>query len=85
MVEKSVTSPWHILSGKTCGMEYCTNSSHFISLGTIPAIEMESYGELRNRSCSDGTEWLNSKTKEFFNSKLSEMNFNPIKLEKYGY
>ena len=71
--------------GKTCGMEYCTNSSHFISLGTIPAIEMESYGELRNRSCSDGTEWLNSKTKEFFNSKLEESNFNPLKIEKYGY
>ena len=66
-------------------VEKSITSPWYIPLGTIPAIEMESYGELRNRSCSDGTEWLNSKTKEFFNSKLSEMNFNPIKLEKYGY
>jgi hypothetical protein len=33
----------------SCRSLYCTNSSHFLSLGCIPALETSSYGSLRNR------------------------------------
>ncbi len=35
--------------GRRCGMEYCVNSSHFMSLGCIPAVSTPSYVELRDR------------------------------------
>jgi hypothetical protein len=33
----------------SCGSLYCINSSHFLSLGCIPALETPAYGSLRNR------------------------------------
>lgn len=35
--------------GKCCQSVYCINSSHFLSLGCIPALNTPSYAELRNR------------------------------------
>ena len=35
--------------GYGCGCKYCINSSHFMSLGTIPDIKTPTYAELRNR------------------------------------
>lgn len=60
---------------------FCTNSSHFISLGTIPSIKAPTYGELRNRTEAN---WYNKRMESFLNTKLSESNkeytiFNKIK------
>ena len=60
--------------GCNCKMDYCFNSSHFLSLGNIPDLEIESYSELRNRVCLDGTNWQNDKMREFLSSKLYDSN-----------
>ena len=56
--------------GRGCPEAHCFNSHAWLAFGDIPEHDAPSYADIRNRSCSDGTEWLNSKTKEFFNSKL---------------
>lgn len=37
--------------GKHCGLAYCVNSSHFLSLGNINNFTTDSYVDLRNREC----------------------------------
>ena len=51
------------------------NSSHFLALGVIPAIDTPSYIELRNR---EGANWYQQEMKEFLSHKLYEEN------KKYG-
>ena len=49
-VFKNIDKPIRQLAvGKCCNSTYCTNSSHFMSLGIIPEIETPSYYALRNR------------------------------------
>ena len=60
--------------GSNCGNVYCINSSHFMSLGVIPALSTPSYMELRNRKCTDETEWFNPYLKEFLGGKLYDNN-----------
>lgn len=55
--------------GKHCCSLFCTNSSHFISLGMIPSYIAPSYAELRNRKTEDG-EWYNSTMKEVLSQKI---------------
>ena len=56
--------------GCTCKDPYCINSSHFISLGCIPSYKSPSYASLRNRVCTDGTEWYTPEFKSFVSQKL---------------
>lgn len=60
--------------GKNCKLPYCVNSSHFLSLGVVPNLNCPTYCDLRNRTCTDNSEWLTPKVKEFLSSKLSETN-----------
>lgn len=54
-----------------CRDPHCCNSHAFIAMGIIPEILAPNYAELRNRKCSDGTEWLAPKMKEFLNTKVT--------------
>ena len=55
--------------GKHCCSLFCTNSSHFISLGMIPEYDAPTYAELRNRQTKKG-EWYNETMKEVLSQKL---------------
>src|SRR5690554_6341705 len=57
--------------GRNCPFLYCFNSSHFLSLGTIPSIWKHSYGELRNR---ENVGWYSQKMKSFLNERLFDNN-----------
>jgi len=45
--------------GKHCGLAYCVNSSHFLSLGNIINYGTDSYVDLRNRECG----WIKNDVK----------------------
>lgn len=57
--------------GKRCNNSYCVNSSHFISLGVIPELNVPSYANLR---CRKGSNWYSDEMYSFLNSKLNESN-----------
>ena len=66
--------------GKNCPSEFCFNSSHFISFGVIPELNVPTYGELRNRKEAN---WYQSEEiKQAFNSRLVESNTEYGRLKK---
>ncbi len=68
--------------GEGCKNPYCVNSSHFMTLGVIPSVDMPSYAACRNRVCEDGSEWIKPKMKAFLSSKLEESNRQYSAVEK---
>ncbi len=68
--------------GKKCKNYFCTNSSHFMSLGIIPEIVTPTYAQLRNRKDSN---WYNEDVNYFLNSKLFESNNQYSKIKKDFY
>lgn len=60
--------------GKKCTLPHCYNGHAFLTLGNIPEMNTPSYAEVRNRVCTDGTEWLSPKMKEFMQGKLVDSN-----------
>lgn len=69
--------PW-IAIGHNCKELHCYNGHAWLALGDIPELKAPTYGELRNRVCADGSEWLQPKMKAFMNTKLYQSN------EEYG-
>ncbi|MDG5815549.1 radical SAM protein [Chitinispirillales bacterium ANBcel5] len=57
--------------GCNCPFLYCFNSSHFMSLGVIPSLWSQSYGQLRNRV---EAKWHTPKMEEFLNQRLFDDN-----------
>lgn len=57
--------------GKNCPFSYCFNSSHFMSLGVIPDVDLPTYGELRNRPLAG---WYNQRMLDFLNERLGDDN-----------
>lgn len=57
--------------GKNCRSPYCVNSSHFLSLGTIPSREFPTYAALRNRKEAN---WYTFEMESFLSHKLKENN-----------
>jgi len=57
--------------GHFCCSPYCSNSSHYLSLGTIPSLVTPSYGALRNREAAG---WYSPRMKEFLDGKLYNSN-----------
>lgn len=60
--------------GNNCKQLHCHNGHAFLVLGLIPELEGPTYGEIRNRKCTDGSEWLQPAMKSFMNTKLYESN-----------
>lgn len=60
--------------GNNCQQEHCYNGHAFLVLGLIPELSAPTYGEIRNRKCVDGTEWLQPEMKAFMDTKLFESN-----------
>lgn len=57
-----------------CSIQHCYNGHALMTLGCIPKFTAYQYGNIRNRTKPDGTEWLQPKLKSFFNTKLEESN-----------
>lgn len=57
-----------------CPIAHCYNGHMLLTLGLIPSLKTVGYGEIRNRKCTDGTNWLQPELKAFFDSKLVESN-----------
>ncbi len=57
--------------GNCCRSPYCVNSSHYLSLGDIPELDMPSYAMLRDR---EEAEWYTPEMKAFLSHKLYENN-----------
>lgn len=81
---KDTESPIKLTAiGCHCRSPFCMNSSHFMSLGVIPSIDTPSYEELRNRKCSDGSEWYNPTMKEALSHHFKE--YNDMKVDRVPY
>lgn len=60
--------------GNNCKEHHCYNGHAFLTLGLIPTLKTPTYGDLRNRLCHDGSEWLQPDMKAFMSTKLYESN-----------
>ena len=67
--------------GNNCNQHHCYNGHAFLVLGNIPELEAPTYGEIRNRKCNDGSEWLEPDMKHFMSTKLYQNNkeYSPLK------
>lgn len=68
-----------------CQMPHCFNGHAFLTFGTIPEMTEVGFGNIRNRIKCDGTEWIQTNLKSFFNSKLKENNVELLQREKRKY
>lgn len=57
-----------------CRTAHCYNGHMLLTLGLIPGATDVRYGDIRDRERTDGTHWLQSGLKEFFNEKVSDSN-----------
>ena len=60
--------------GCHCQQPHCFNGHAWIALGTIPELKSPTFAELRNRTCTDGTEWLKPEMKAFLSQRLYDNN-----------
>ena len=60
--------------GNNCTQHHCYNGHAFLALGNIPELEAPTYADLRNRICTDGSEWLKPEMKHFMDTKLWQSN-----------
>ena len=60
--------------GHGCKAPHCHNAHAFLCFGSIPEMKTPYYAELRNRVCTDGTEWLQPEMKAFMSTKMGECN-----------
>jgi hypothetical protein len=60
--------------GNNCKEPYCFNAHAWLAFGAIPEHDSPVYSEMRNRTCSNGREWLTTSMKEFMSSKLTDSN-----------
>ena len=62
--------------GNNCKEHHCYNGHSFIVLGCIPELSRNAptYAQERNRTCNDGSEWLQPAMKAFMSTKLYESN-----------
>ena len=65
--------------GNRCGSLFCLNSSHFMSLGTIPTVDTPTYADLRDRANAN---WMTPAFKSFVSKRLYDNNRQYGKLRK---
>lgn len=70
-IEKPIK--WNAI-GNNCGEPHCHNSHVWLTLGAIPEMTTPTYASMRNRICTDGSEWLTERMKIFLSGKLDKNN-----------
>ncbi|WP_455669347.1 radical SAM protein [Phocaeicola sp.] len=71
---KNIERPIRFRAVGLCPEPHCYNGHALLTLGCIPNFTNVKYGDIRNRVKEDGSEWLQSELKSFFNSTLVESN-----------
>ena len=61
--------------GRHCQMDYCFNNHAFLAWGDAPEIECATYFEMRNRTDSEGNQWIKSTYAAAMKQKLYDNNF----------
>ena len=56
--------------GNECTLPYCYNGHGWLSLGVNPDEEAIIYTKMRNRVCSDGSEWVTQEFKDFWENQI---------------
>lgn len=69
--------------GNNCNQHHCYNGHAFLVLGNIPELKAPTYGEIRNRTCADGSEWLKPEMKHFMSTRLYQSNKEYSPFEKF--
>lgn len=67
---EDLTSPLPNIPIGRCPESHCHNGHALMSLGFIPRVYSEKYGDMRDRTKIDGSHWLQTELKAFFNTKL---------------
>ena len=67
-------SPIPELAVGSCPYAHCYNGHALLTLGLIPGATNVRYGDIRDRVRADGSHWLQPDLRNFFNSKLSDLN-----------
>ncbi len=62
--------------GTKCPAVHCTLCHAFLAFGDKPALKTPTYESVRNRICTDGSEWLKPTIKNIFKLKFYETNEN---------
>lgn len=57
-----------------CPYPHCYNGHALLTLGLIPGVTDTGYGDIRDRTCVDGSHWLKPELHAFFNSQLGNSN-----------
>lgn len=74
-IYKNIDKPLKFVNiGHGCKAPHCHNAHAFLCFGAIPELKAPYYYELRNRVCTDGSEWLQPEMKAFMSTKLNETN-----------
>lgn len=73
-IYKNINKPIHFVNIGKCKAPHCHNAHAFLCFGSIPELKTPFYAELRNRVCSDGSEWLQPEMKAFMSCKLDMSN-----------
>ena len=60
--------------GHHCLEPHCHNAHVFLGYGDMPELDGTRYDKERNRTCADGTEWLNDEFKDVMHHRLSDAN-----------
>lgn len=68
--------------GHSCKQPFCFNGHAHIAWGIIPEYKSPTYFEVRNRKCSDGTNWVKGGCEELFKQKLIDNNKEYTKKQK---
>lgn len=68
-----------------CPLPHCYNGHMLLTLGLIPELETVGYGDIRDRTMSNGNHWLQPELKKFFNQKLKNSNELISDTEKIKY
>ncbi|WP_195408495.1 radical SAM protein [Bacteroides congonensis] len=80
---EDIEKPIHFCPmGNNCLEYHCYNGHSYIVLGDIPELDAPTYADLRNRICSDGSEWLKPEMKSFMSTRLYESNKEYTEQEK---
>ncbi len=57
-----------------CPIAHCYNGHALLTLGCVPDFTDVRYGDIRNRTKADGSQWLQPELLQFFNTTLCENN-----------
>lgn len=78
------SSPLHFEPvGYCCEYPHCYNGHAFLTLGDIPNLSAPTYAQVRDRTCEDGSTWLQPEFRNFISQKLSDHNKEYTFIQKF--